>query len=112
MSSKPFFRPDIGADVDEELAAHLEMRERDLVQKGIPPARARTLAREAFGNVAAIARACREIDAGVYRRQRRASMWRDLRQDVAYGIRLLGRAPGFTAVAVRKRLSMPDFAPA
>ncbi len=100
MAFRQFFRPALAADVDEELASHLEMRERDLVAEGIPAEQAREIARKRFGNVAVIGRACREIDEGIYRREKRTSMWRDLRQDLAYGVRVLGRARGFTVVAV------------
>lgn len=95
-----FFRPDIARDVDDELAYHLEMRERELVAQGVLPGEARAEVRKRFGNVASIARECRAIDESWYREQRRASMWMDLRQDFGFAVRVLGRAPGFAVVAI------------
>ena len=89
-AEKHFFRPDVARDVDDELAHHLEMRERELVAQGIVVGDARDDVVRRFGNVAAIARECRAIDEAWYREQRRASMWMDLRQDIAYGFRMLG----------------------
>jgi putative ABC transport system permease protein len=91
---------DVRRDVDDELAYHLESREREYVARGLSPDEAREAARRKFGNPAAVAATCRDIDERRYREERRASMWNDLRQDVAYGFRLLGRSPGFTVVAV------------
>lgn len=95
-----FFWPDVAKDVDEELASHLEMREEELIAQGIPAAEARWHAERRFGNIATIARECREIDERWYTQARRARMWTDLRQDVSYGVRLLARAPGFAAIAI------------
>ena len=99
-SEKQFFRPDVRRDVDEEIASHLEMRERELVERGLLPGEARDLAARRFGNPAAVARECRAIDEAWYREQRRASMWMDLRQDVAYAFRQMRRAPAFTVTAI------------
>jgi predicted permease len=93
-------RPDIRRDVDEELASHVELRQRELVARGMAPAEARDAALRRFGNVAAIARECRDINERSLRAQRRTTMWVDLRQDIGFAFRLLARAPGFTAVAV------------
>ena len=99
-SHKQFFRPDVRRDVDDEIAAHLDMRAREFVERGVLPGEARDLATRRFGNPAAIARECRAIDEAWYREQRRASMWRDLRQDIRYALGQMRRAPAFTAVAI------------
>jgi putative ABC transport system permease protein len=94
------WRPDIGADVDEEVAYHLEMRERDYRERGLSPTAAREAARRRFGDPSAIRSAVRTIDERAARERRRASMWADFRQDVVYACRSLRRTPGFTAIAV------------
>src|SRR5215212_1613011 len=41
-----FWGPNVEADVDDELAFHLEMRQRDYEARGLPPAEARRAARD------------------------------------------------------------------
>ena len=86
-TEKRFFRPDVERDVGDELTSHLELRQQELIALGVPPDEAREQASRRFGNLAALARECRAIDEAWYREQRRASMWMDLRQDVAYAFR-------------------------
>jgi predicted permease len=95
-----FWAPDVRRDVDDEIAFHLEQRRRDLREQGLPEPAVRDEALRRFGNVDAIAAACRGIDEQWYREQRRAGMWADLRQDAAYAIRTLMHSRGFAATAI------------
>ena len=94
------WRPDVRQDVDDEIAFHLEQRQRDYAGRGMNANAANEAARRRFGNIDAVAASCRAIDEQWYREQRRASMWNDLRQDSWYAVRALMRTPGFTATAV------------
>ena len=92
--------PDVRRDVEDEIAFHLEQRARELSERGEPTGAARDEALRRFGNVGAIAAACRRIDEQWYREQRRAGMWADFRHDVAYSMRTLFSSRGFAATAI------------
>ncbi|HEX6059295.1 MAG TPA: ABC transporter permease [Gemmatimonadaceae bacterium] len=90
----------IREDVDDELAFHREMRERELVAAGLPAEAARRRALEEFGDIAALREACAAEDVRGERDERRADWLADLRQDLAHAARAALRAPGFTAIVV------------
>jgi putative ABC transport system permease protein len=92
--------PDIRKDVDDEIAFHLEQRQREFATGGLDEAEAREAALRKFGNVAKVAADCREIDQRWYREKRRANMLNDLKLDIGYGVRSLVKAPGFSIVAL------------
>jgi len=102
--------PEQEAAIVDEIAAHLAERERELRLSGATDdeARAKTLAELAEPNRLALElRRSRAIPGPADRRSeptrdtsRRPSVFRDFRQDVRYGVRLLARTPGFTCVAV------------
>jgi predicted permease len=95
----PFGRR-VQADVDDEIAFHLAMREERLRERGLTPDDARAQARRRFGDVELVRRECAGIDRHRARRRRATDYLEDLMQDVTFALRGLRRAPGFAAAAI------------
>ena len=93
------WRVPVDQEFDEELALHLELRTRELVERGMDPADARQVALGRMGDVARLRRTC--VDLGRKRdREMRLMQWlEEFRDDVRFAVRQLRRAPAFTLVA-------------
>jgi putative ABC transport system permease protein len=90
---------EIDRDIRDEVAFHLEHRIRELIDDGSSPEAARAEAHRQFGDVAATAASCRRMDTRGEAHMRRRLTVDELRQDLTYGIRMLQRQRGTTAVA-------------
>lgn len=88
------------AEVDEELAFHLEQRIRDYVAQGMDPAAARAAALERLGDTSDVRRVCAELLTDDRRATRRRMWLDDLAQDLRFGLRAARRAPLFSLLAV------------
>ena len=92
--------PDVRADVDDELAFHLETRAAEHVARGVPEADARRLAREEFGDLEEARRRCLAIGEERLRRRRRVELGQAIRGDLRLALRALRRRPAFAAVVL------------
>src|SRR5271167_3789889 len=79
-------------DLEEEIRSHLRMEERENLESGIAPDEAHYAALRRFGNVTLAQERSREM----WRWNLVETLWQDLR----YGLRMLLKNPGLTAVAV------------
>jgi predicted permease len=78
-------------ELEKELRFHLEQHTSDLMARGHSPEEARRRARIALGGTEQVKEMCRD---------ERGTRWvADLMRDLRYGVRVLAKQPGFTAVA-------------
>lgn len=87
-----FQRQRLEEELDRELRYHVERRTLELMAEGMDAREAARRARLEFGGSDVIKEECRDA---------RGTRWlEDLAQDVRHGLRVLGRSPAFTAVAI------------
>jgi len=93
MRLRSLFRKNsVDAEIDEELRFHFEQQVAMLVQSGLAPVEARRRARLDFGGLEQLKEE--------HRAARGVSFLETLFQDIRYGLRILGRTPVITAVAI------------
>ncbi len=87
-----FHRRQFDADLEEEIHLHLDLRQQQQIESGLPTAAARYAAQRRFGNINR-----------VQEKSRMTWGWEgieSLLQDLNYGVRAMLRSPAFTVVAL------------
>jgi predicted permease len=82
----------LDAEMDEEMRAHVEMRERANLAAGMPPVEAAREARKVFGDTNSVREECREV--------RGSNFGESFIGDIQFGLRMLLKNPGFSAVSI------------
>ena len=95
-----FWGARVERDVDDELAFHIDMLVRDYIARGMSEHDARRAAERRLGNLPRTRSACLTIGHRRQRRMARAQTIDALQQDLRYACRTLGRAKGWTTVAL------------
>lgn len=87
-----FYKEQLDRDLNDELTSHLEMHIEDNERAGMSPEEARRAALLKLGGVEQV----RES----YRERRGLPLLESIWQDLRFAVRMLGKGPGFTLLAV------------
>ena len=85
-------RQRVDEELERELRFHVEQEAREYMARGMTPDAARSAALRRLGGVAQVQEECRDM--------RRVQTIENFTQDLRYGLRSLGKSPGFTVVIV------------
>jgi putative ABC transport system permease protein len=94
------WRVPIDEEVDEEIAFHIEMRTRELVERGVDPKTAREIVLARVGDVTRLKRTCIDLGRKRDREMRITQLCEELTGDAAGALRQMRSSPGFAIVAV------------
>jgi predicted permease len=107
MKRTPFWRryarllrPDVRADVDDELNFHLAAKVDQLIAQGLAPDAARREAERQFGELNAVQEVGERLGHDRERSKQRRDYWSGCVQDLRYALRTLRRDRAFTIITV------------
>ena len=95
-----FGRRALRSEVDEEMAFHIDMRARQLMESGMPPDAAQAEAMRRFGDAHRVRETCVTYDEERIGIMNRINLLHDVRQDLSYAARMLRRAPAVSLVVI------------
>jgi predicted permease len=90
----------VDEQVDSELAFHLEMRERELIARGVPPAEAREQALAAFGDMGGVRAELTRIGRSTESSERRLRFLAEALQDARFAWRMVARRRAATLLII------------
>ena len=93
------WRVSVRQEVDEELQFHIDMRTRELVERGMDPKVAREIVLSRIGDLGQLKRTCEDLGRKRDREMRLTQRLEEFRNDVTYAFRQMRATPGFTVVA-------------
>ena len=93
------WRVPVDDEVDEELSLHIELRTRELVERGMEQRAARELVLSRIGDLGQLKRTCVDLGRKRDREMRLTQRLEELGSDVRYAVRQLKASPGFAFVA-------------
>jgi putative ABC transport system permease protein len=93
------WRVPLDQEIDEELGFHLEMRTRELVERGMDPKTAREVATQRLGDLASLKRTCADLGRKRDREMRLMQWLEEFRDDVKIALRQMRNSPAFTFIA-------------
>src|SRR5688572_9802706 len=94
------WRVSVRQEVDDEIAFHIEMRTRELVERGMDSKLAREIVLARIGDLGHLKRTCEDLGRKRDRDMRLTQWLEDLRDDVAVALRQLRASRAFTLIAV------------
>jgi predicted permease len=95
-----FWGTNVRADVDDEIAFHLEELVGYYIARGVPPEEARRIATQRFGDREHIALAMRTLANQRETAMQRTEWFDSMRRDIRYAVRQLSKRPAFTCAAL------------
>ena len=93
------WRVPLDQEIDEELSLHIELRTRELVERGMDPQAARDLVLSRIGDIGQLTRTCVDLGRKRDREMRLTQRLEELGADIRFALRQLKASPGFAFVA-------------